>query len=123
MSDLRNERPLNTRGLRWLVPLLGLSLLTLAAIGYRYDPSAYFRAMTVVMLHPYPLPFIDAQQLPALIDCWKHGVDVYVSAPCDPLHRTFAYSPLWLRATFLPAWSNWMGLALGAAFLMSLTLL
>lgn len=124
MPDLQSERPLSTRGLRWLVPFLGLSVLTLAAIGYRYDPSAYFRVMTILMLHPYPSPFIDAQQIPAVIDCWKHGVDVYVTAPCDPLHRTLAYSPLWLRATFLPrTWSYWMGLALDSAFFMSLALL
>jgi hypothetical protein len=80
--------------------------------------------MTVMMLHPYPVPFIDAQQIPALVDCWKHGVDVYVSAPCDPLHRTLAYSPLWLRATFLPkTWTNWIGIALDAGFFLSLALL
>jgi hypothetical protein len=39
------------------------------------------------------------------------------------LHRTFAYSPIWLRATFLPAWNNWMGLAMDAAFFLSLGLL
>jgi len=71
---------------------------------------------------PYPSPFIDAQQIPAVIDCFKHGVDVYVSAPCDPLHRKFPYSPLWLRATFLPTdmgWTYWMGLALDAIFFTS----
>jgi hypothetical protein len=124
MANQQGEGPSNMNRIRWLVPVLGLSALALAAVGYRYAPAVYFHVLTIVMLHPYRVPFIDAQQIPAVIDCWKHGVDVFVSAPCDPLHRVLAYSPLFLRATFLPkTWSNWMGLALDAAFFMSLALL
>jgi hypothetical protein len=126
MPDLQNDRPSKKRDLRWLVPCLGLTVLAIAALGYRYDPGAYFHVLKAVMKDPYPSPFIDAQQIPAVVNCSKHGVDVYVSAPCDPLHRKFPYSPLWLWATFLPtdkAWTDWMGLALDVIFFVSLALL
>ena len=111
---------------RWAMPLLGLAALVLAALLYRAEPAAYLQLLTILMLQPTDPPFIDAQQIPALIDCWQHGVDVYVSAPCDPGHRPLAYSPLWLRASFLPldkAWSNALGLGMGGAFFLSLALL
>ncbi len=114
------------RWIRWLAPSLGFMALVLASMAFRYDPSAYFGMLKVLIMHPYPSPFIDAQQIPALVECSRHGVDVFVSAPCDPLHRALAYSPLWLKASFLPtgkAWSNWIGLSLGAAFYASLALL
>jgi hypothetical protein len=108
---------------RWILPLLGLAALCMAALAYNFAPAAYFRVLRGLMLKPTSTPFIDAQQIPAVIDCWKHGVNVYLTAPCDPRQRLMDYSPLWLWARFIPAWSNWMGLALDAAFFLSLALL
>jgi len=114
---------MNNHGPRWLLPILGLTLLALSAFGYRYHPATYFRILTSVIISPLPEPFMDAQQIPAVIDCWRHGVDVYVTDPCDPVQRPFAYSPLWLQARFIPAWSIWMGIGLESALLLSLALL
>jgi hypothetical protein len=108
------------------MPLLGLAGLLLATLLYRYDPAAYSQTLTAMMMHPWPSPFIDAAQIPAVVDCARQGVDVFVSAPCDPLQRPLAYSPIWLWAGFLPAdpsWLNWIGLGMDGAFFASLALL
>jgi|SRR5580658_69684 hypothetical protein len=110
----------------WVLPLLGAAALGSAIILYQVDPAAYLRVLGILMLQPSRPPFLDAVQIPALVECWRQGVDVYVTAPCDPLDRTLAYSPLWLRATFLPsdpAWTIWLGLALTSAFVGSLAFL
>jgi hypothetical protein len=108
---------------RWVLPILGLVTLALAAFAYLADLELYFHTLTILILIPYPKPFIDGQTIPTAVDCWKHGVDVYVSAPCDPLQRLFPYSPLWLRARFIPAWTNWIGIGLDSLWLISLALL
>ncbi len=109
--------------LRWLPTALGLVALAAAGLLYRYQPAAYVAILKILFIIPKPTPFIDAQQFPALVACWRHGVDVYTDPSCDPLGRAMDYSPLWLRADFLPAWSNWMGFALDGAFFLSLALL
>jgi len=57
------------------------------------------------MLKPFPHPFIDWEWLPSAAACWNRGVDVYVDNTCyTPVaHGRHNYSPLWLRATFLPS--------------------
>jgi hypothetical protein len=122
----RSPERLDGAARRLFVPALGLAALCLAVLLYTFDRPAYQAALTVLMMRPYPTPFVDTVQIPALVECWRHGVDVYVTAPCDPLNRTLAYSPLWLRATFLPAdlsWLNWLGLAMDGGFFLSLVLL
>ncbi len=124
MAGLKAGLKQSDRGwARWILPLLGLAALGLATLAYCDAPAAYFGVLTRLMLNPWKTPFIDAQQIPAVIDCWKHGVNVYVTAPCDPLGRLMDYSPVFLWARFIPAWSIWMGLALDAAFFLSLALL
>jgi len=108
---------------RWILPACGLTMLSLASFAYWYAPSAYFLTLQLVMQSPQTSPFIDAKFIPDMVDCWNRGVNVYVTAPCDPLHRVFAYSPLWLRIGFFTAWSNWMGIALEFAFFASLSIL
>lgn len=106
-----------------MMPLLGLIVLGGGVWAYQFHPGVYFKILTALIIIPAKSPFIDAQQIPALVACARQGVDVFVTAPCDPLHRTLAYSPLWLRATFLPAWSAGQGVALVVAFCASLALL
>jgi len=108
---------------RWFLPAAGLAALLIAALTFCFDTSAYMRIMTVLMIVPFPRPFIDAQAVPAVVECARQGIDVFVSVPCDPGHRLWDYSPIWLWATFLPPWANWMGICMDAAFFMSLALL
>jgi hypothetical protein len=114
--------------LRWIAPVLGLAVLALMILIYNFDLPLYYRIMVAEMLGPYKFPFIDGVQIPAVIQCWQRGIDVYVtSMPCDIADRPFAYSPLWLRASFLafdaPTWRSWLGLTVAAAFYLSLALL
>ena len=121
------EQPRSLRDVavpRWLIPATGLAMLALTALAWRCDPPLYFSVLTALMLHPYSQPFIDGQQIPAVIDCWQQGVDVYVDGSCDPLQRPFAYSPLWLRAGFLNVpWTPWIGLGIDGAICLGLALL
>jgi hypothetical protein len=123
----RTEESLAVHRLRWVVPFLGLLVLASMTLIYVVDRPVYYRIMVFEMLGPYRFPFIDGAQMPAVIRCWQQGVDVYVtSLPCDLADRPFAYSPLWLRATFLSfdmSWRNWLGLTVDAAFFLSLALL
>jgi hypothetical protein len=109
---------------RLVLPALGCAALAAACALYSWAPPLYLRVMTFLMIVPLPTPFIDARQMPAVITCWAQGVDVYLTAPCDPMQRTFAYSPLWLRAGFLAVpWSNRLGLGLDALVLLSTAML
>src|ERR1700735_2335823 len=125
-SAPKGEIPAAGQAPRRVIPVLGLAALALAALARRYDPALYYAGLSFVRLQPSELPFLDGLQIPALIACWGHGVDVYVTAPCDPLNRTLAYSPLWLRLSFLPtdpAWTVWLGLAMEGGVFLSLALL
>ncbi|MBU6449181.1 MAG: hypothetical protein KGQ26_06090 [Rhodospirillales bacterium] len=108
---------------RWIISGVGLVLLALFVFLFQYAPGAYFKVMNGIMGQAFSSPFIDAQQVPAVIACSKMGVDVFVAAPCDPLGRPFAYSPLFLLLTWLPAWRPYMGIVLDAVFFLSLALL
>ena len=75
------------------------------------------------MNRPRVPPFVDLHGVLESIQCWRQGVDVYVSSPCDALHRRFNYSPMLLRMSFLPsdgASITAIGLGLAGAFLVSL---
>lgn len=108
---------------RLFLSALALAILALVSALYVAAPDLYRRLLVLLMATPFDVPFIDAQQIPALLECRRQGIDVYVSAPCDPFGRALAYSPLFMRASFLPPWGNWMGLLLAGAACMALALL
>jgi hypothetical protein len=69
------------------------------------------------------MPFVDVHAVLSAAECYRQGVDVYVTNPCDVGGRVYFYSPLWL--TLIPArlgttdaW--WTGTALAILFLLSL---
>ncbi|HXQ52324.1 MAG TPA: hypothetical protein VN802_14615 [Stellaceae bacterium] len=113
------------RILRFAVPAAGLGMLAAFALLYRFDAADYDCILRYVGLHPFRYPFLDLQYVLAVVDCSQRGIDVYVVTPCDVLGRPMGYSPLWLRATFLPgeAWSGPLGFAVVTAFFVSLGLL
>jgi Glycosyltransferase family 87 len=110
------------------VPLIGFVLLAGMTWLYRTDPDLYGRILTYWFYIPRPTPFGDLGAIPAWIRCFQdHGLVVYsdaASVVCGP--TPIIYSPLWLRLSFLPTdptWTNWLGLTLVSAFLLSLGLL
>ncbi len=115
----RQSRPAS----QWVLPAAGLVALGIAALIYGFDTPEYERIMRLWMIVPFRTPFIDAQAVPAVVECARRGINVFISVPCDPLHRRWDYSPFWLWATFLPPWQNWMGICLDGAFFLSLALL
>jgi len=109
--------------LRCLVPLLGLALLAIFAALYIVDPKAYYWALNDISYLPFKYPFLDWEYIGAGIKCWSEGINVYITNPCDVLNRTHRYSPLWLRAVFIPTYRAWtmpIGIGIILAFLLSL---
>ena len=100
-------------------PIVGLVLLGIFGFLYRIDRESYFTILQWIGIVPFRYPFLDGQYILSSVECWKQGVDIYIDNPCDVLNRTFDYSPLWLRATFLPTdkiWTNPLGLGLATTF-------
>jgi hypothetical protein len=111
--------------LRCLVPLLGLTLLAIFAELYAIDPTAYYRALARIGIDVWKYPFVDWEYFGPTIKCWNEGINVYITNPCDAVNRPHAYSPLWLRADFIPTnrtWTTPIGLVLVLGFLLSLFL-
>jgi hypothetical protein len=111
-----------------LVPAIGFVLLAAMTCLYATGSELYYRILSAWMFGAGLHPFSDLAAIPAWQRCWQlHGFDVYSSASmvsCGTL--PIIYSPLWLRLTFLPtdpAWTNWLGLPVVSAFLLSLGLL
>jgi hypothetical protein len=111
-----------------LTPAIGFGLLAGMVWLYATGSDLYGRILLYWSFIPWSHPFIDTNVIPAWIHCWRaHGFVVYTDASWDACGLgPINYSPLWLRLTFLPtdpAWTNWYGLSLVAAFLLSLGLL
>jgi hypothetical protein len=111
-----------------LIPAIGFVLLVGMASLYATGSNLYRQVLSYWMVTPWDHPFIDTAAIPLFIRCWhEHGLVVYTEAAwaacgVGPL----IYSPLWLRLWFIPtdpAWTNWLGLSLVLAFLLSLGLL
>jgi hypothetical protein len=112
----------------WLIPTIGFSLLAGVIWLYATGSDLYARILAAWMVIPWKFPFLDLAAIPAWQRCWPlHGFDVYTSASWASCGvAPIIYSPLWLRLTFLPtdpAWTNWLGLPVVSAFLLSLGLL
>ena len=108
------------------LPLFALSLLAIMSLLYLVARPLYRHLLTAVMRHPFRTPFFDLEYLLTTNTCWRRGIDVYVSNPCDQLNRPMGYSPLWLRLGFLAidrSWSAPLGLGLTVLFCLSLALL
>jgi hypothetical protein len=75
---------------------------------------------------PFDFPFVDIHGVLSSVECWRQGIDVYVTNPCDVLGRVFFYSPLllWLAPTgFGVADTPYAGLLVDGLFMASLALL
>jgi hypothetical protein len=124
MVALRVRPPLY----RLLIPTIGIASVALLATLSVAHPRAYHQAMTAIMTAPYSRPFVDWEAVPAWVECWSKGVDVYIdNIRCLPLPNTgFNYSPLLLRLTFIRfayGWTNLFGFSFAVLFFLSLSLL
>jgi len=107
----------------FLLPALGALGFFVFGVLYVVWPASYFSLLPFWMETPGPHPFVDYEAVAEAVVCWAKGIDVYVTNPCDFMDRVHAYSPVWLRLTFLPAGAGWndaMGLCIGFGFLVSL---
>jgi hypothetical protein len=128
----RAEQPATSYDLRganrrYRLLILGVCIAATATMSYLYairDPlyDSIFNGWGFI---PFRFPFLDWDYVSAGISCWRRGVNVYASDPCDVFNRAHDYSPLWLRAWFLPtgpAWRNVFGLGIALSFFCSLFL-
>lgn len=88
---------------------------------------AVMAAMHVVASNYFDRPFTDTSAVLGVMECYRAGVDIYVSNPCDvPWGRPHVYSSVWLlgaRTSVTPAATMEVGTAMLAAFCSSLFLL
>lgn len=118
--------PASAPRLRYCLAIPGAALLlyaTLAALWHWGPHRLYFGVLQLFAFGPFRFPFLDAHAVLAAVQCWRYGIDVYQSNPCDVLGRPHVYSPLWLRIT--PSFLNVdatvaVGLGLGLLFIGSL---
>jgi hypothetical protein len=112
-----------TKGYDFLLPVSGCLGLLVFALLYAGCPSCYFGLLRFWMGEPWSHPFIDFEGVSAAVECWRAGIDVYTTNPCDLLGRVHDYSPIWLRMTFIPAGPHGVeiiGLASALLFLIAL---
>jgi hypothetical protein len=111
-----------------LVPAIGFVLLACMTGLYATGSDLYGRILAYWTFIPWKYPFIDLAVIPSWTRCWRrHGNlvftdEAWISCGLGPMN----YSPLWLHLPVFPtdpAWTNWLGLSLLSAFLLSLGLL
>jgi len=101
-------------------------LALVASLWLLGDHSGYDRLITFWGVRPFLFPFVDVSGSLAAWECARKGMDVIVENPCDVLNRGYAYSPLWMDLAWIPLGQLQRveaGLALGVAFLISLSAL
>jgi hypothetical protein len=112
---------------RCVPSLLGIALFAVAVVLFRFgDTRAYAVLMDALGGYRKDLPFMDIQSDLAGMECYRLGIDVYLTNPCDVLGRLFNYSPAWLLGAYLHLGTSAMyvaGVAIDLTFLASLALL
>jgi hypothetical protein len=112
---------------RCVPALLGIALFAVAAAIYLAGfTGAYALLMDALGGYHKDLPFMDLQSDLAGMECYRRGIDVYVTNPCDVLGRIYNYSPVWLLGGYLGLGTNVMfvaGIGVDLVFLASLALL
>jgi hypothetical protein len=116
----------NQRQYNWMLPAVGLFILAAFGGVYLVNREIYLRLIDLWSFEPFRYPFLDTEYVTGLVSCWRKGIDVYVTNPCDAIGRLNDYSPLWLRMSFLAGdrkWATALGLAQDCLFVLSLGLL
>ena len=95
----------------------GLSALFLSG-----NIAAYRAILSQMGFRPFDFPFLDMHGILATAECYRRGIDVIISNPCDVFGRTLDYSPFWLVTASLgidTSMTMRLGLALDIIFLCS----
>jgi hypothetical protein len=112
---------------RFVIPAAALLLFgMLAALWCGGPRRVYFEALQLIGFQPFRFPFLDIHAVLAAAECQRHGIDIYLTNPCDVLGRVHVYSPLWL--TIIPPFLDtsdtvWVGLILDLLFILSIAFL
>ena len=127
MLTVTGSRYLHTAIYRFSAPVaLLLAFLGMAYL-YKYgDRHLYENILTTYGVVPFRFPFLDISFPLAAWECSRQGIDVILSDPCDVLHRSFNYSPLWIAGAAIPlgvADTTAVGWVLDLLFILSLSLL
>jgi hypothetical protein len=118
--------PTTGRQLAYCLAIPGAALCLFGALALlwasAYQPL-YFHILLGFGVEGFRLPFLDIHAVLAAAECHRHGVDVYVTNPCDVVGRLDGYSPLWL--SIVPgSWGArdtlWVGTLLDVLFILSL---
>lgn len=119
-------RSTNTRTWRRAVPLLsaGSVFAGFATLWLTGSRQIYESILQSLGVPAWRTPFLDSGAIAAALECHRAGINVFRIDPCDVLGRLYAYSPLWLRADFLPVttgWTPYIGLTFASLFFWALT--
>lgn len=112
---------------RSVLPLVALALFAAFALLWADGRQAIgIAALRLLGVEPGPFPFLDTHAVLSAAECQRHGVDVYLTNPCDVYGRVHVYSPLWL--TLVPrgvgvAATPWIGVTLDLLFILALAAL
>jgi hypothetical protein len=102
--------------------ILVAAFLTLSALFVAHDTAAYRAILSQMGFRPFDFPFLDMHGVLATAECYRRGIDIIASNPCDVLGRTLDYSPFWLLTAFLGVDTSMtmrLGLMLDVIFLCS----
>jgi hypothetical protein len=102
--------------------VLAAACLGLSALFVLGDASAYRGILSQMGFRPFDFPFLDMHGVLATAECYRRGIDVITSNPCDVYGRTLDYSPFWLVTASLGVDTSMtmrLGMALDAVFLCS----
>src|SRR5690348_9341255 len=92
------RRMLTATGVRHLalhltIPAAGLAAIIALTFLYHLVPQYYYGVLAFLGFEPFRYPFLDLQNVLSWVDCWQHGIDVFVNNPCDVLGRVLDYPP------------------------------
>jgi hypothetical protein len=110
--------------LRRYVPgaILVAAFCALSVLFVSGNTAAYRGILSQMGFHPFDFPFLDMHGILATAECYRRGIDVMTSNPCDVLGRTLDYSPFWLVTASLgidTSMTMRAGLMLDVVFLFS----
>lgn len=88
----------------------------LSELGYQGAWAAAFGFYAIPTMLPM---FADLRTITHGVECWVHGIDVYLIDPCDPWGRPTNYPPIWLDISKAIGVDSRWTVPMGASFVAS----